>query len=144
VVAETRERTTREEARNERRRDRYRSDPTYRENLLRQQADYRQRRPKARRHGAFRVVNGVEVTVHYIGEVAEACDRKVITIRLWERQGLIPVPSIPGSKRVYLPHQIALVRKLAEFFDTNRTARGSDDYRARLKKLREHISKHWS
>lgn len=102
---------------NKRRAEKYAKDPAYREKAAARQREYRLRNPTTRKRENTRVVNGVEVAVTRIGDVAKIIGRSEQVIRLWEKRKLIPPPTVQGSHRYYTENQIALLSSLAEAFN---------------------------
>jgi hypothetical protein len=108
---------------NERRRQRYHSDPEYRERVLASVRKSKQRRRAERREQQqgeariYRMTPKGLVQVWRIGDVAEQIGRGQSTIRGWHRVGWLPPPTLPGKHRVYAAGQIKLMRELAAYVD---------------------------
>lgn len=102
---------------NERRRQRYASDPYLRLKARDQAKAYRQNGPEGdmiHRH-IVRVVKGEAVKYFSSGTAAQLLNRSAQTIRLWETKGWIPPPADPMYKhRYYSSKQIVLMNKLLE------------------------------
>lgn len=100
---------------NERRKKKYKADAELRERSKVRGREYRARLPKvAVQTVATAIVNGQEVAVYRIGEVARRIKRYEKTIRNWEKNKVIPKPTIKSAHRFYTEHQIGLLGKLAE------------------------------
>jgi DNA-binding transcriptional MerR regulator len=122
---------------NKSRRERYRTDPDYREKVLQQNREARKRRrqktlkerrkrqtaSKARTSQAWKSVNvelkdengkPVVVKMFTIGTVAKALDCSVQALRLWEKKGIIPETEYRYSKgdRLYTMEQIETYREI--------------------------------
>ena len=55
------------------------------------------------------------VTVFHIGVLARSLGRATVTLRRWERQGVIPRPILRAGKyRVYLASELATYQRVAE------------------------------
>jgi hypothetical protein len=106
---------------NARRKKRRDQDPEYREKLAEKQRDYRQSKPsKDEDAPRMKKVGHTMREVFRIGDAARACHRSIQAIRIWEREGKIPRPSVPGGHRYYTRHQIDLMVELAEVLDAVR------------------------
>lgn len=101
---------------NARRRMRYRSDPEYRDKLVERQREARAKhpRPSQAKDYSIRVVGGSKKKVFRIGYVVEAIGRSEMTIRNWERKGIIPKPSVVSQHRYYTKRQVKLLKELSE------------------------------
>lgn len=114
---------------NRERREKYQSDPEYRDQAVRASRAARAARPEPSKAGQsrFKDVGGVVVETMSISELARFCGRSIQTIRLWESKGFIPEPTVTAGKRFYTHVQCALVRELALVMDSslslNRKAR---------------------
>jgi DNA-binding transcriptional MerR regulator len=122
---------------NKSRRERYRTDPEYREKVLEQNREARKRRrrqtlkerrkrqtaSKARTSQSWKSVNvelkdskgnPVVVKMFTIGAVAKALDCSVQALRLWEKKGIIPETEYRYSKgdRLYTQEQIETYREI--------------------------------
>jgi len=122
---------------NESRRDRYHTDPEYREKVLQQNREARKRRRQAalllrkkKRAGAkirpsqnWKSINvelkgedgkPVVTKMFTIGAVAKALDCSVQALRLWEKKGIIPETEYRYSKgdRLYTKEQIEMYRDI--------------------------------
>lgn len=104
---------------NVRRKQRYHSDPEYREKVIARQREARKNnpRPSTASDKHYRVVAGAQVEVFRIGYVVEAISRSEKTIRTWEAEGLIPPPTIEGKHRYYTQGQVLLLKEFSELMD---------------------------
>lgn len=98
------------------RKERYHSDPEYRQKIIERQKIARHKKPRPvtpieRR--SFREIDGKKTQVFRIGAVCEYAGCSERTLRGWEQDGLIPPPTIPGRHRVYTEHQALLLRGFA-------------------------------
>lgn len=98
---------------NRRRRDRYASDPEYRERVKASAKQVKKAAAEAKKGHVARKYKGSKVLCTRIGDVAEAIGRSVSVIRFWEKEGTIPEPVFEGSQRVYTDAQVALLSKLS-------------------------------
>jgi hypothetical protein len=130
--------------RNKARRKRYQTDKSFRQAQLEQSRDYKRRNPTPAR-GSVRVVEGEEVPVYRIGALADAVGRTILTIRNWERDGLIPQPTASETNhRVYLSHQALLVKRFSDFMTENQyTVRSDPEVQKKQASLINFIKKHW-
>lgn len=107
---------------NHKRKLRYQSDPNVRAKAI---MDARRARAENRfgtrePQPTLREVNGKEVQVFRMGDVVAATKRGEKTIRVWEQQGLIPKPSIPGKHRLYTAQQVKLLGDFAKSLEAYR------------------------
>jgi hypothetical protein len=113
---------------NARRKQRRDEDPEYRAQLAAKQKEYREAKPPAEHEGSrIKKVAGRDMEVFRIGDVAKACNRSIQAIRLWEKEGKIPKPTVPGGHRYYTQHQVDL---LVEFSEVMEEVRYAPDVRA--------------
>jgi hypothetical protein len=113
---------------NARRKERRDMDPEYRAKLAEKQKEYRESKPHPEHEGPrIKKVAGRQMEVFRIGDVAKACNRSIQAIRLWEREGKIPKPTVPGGHRYYTQHQVDL---LVEFSEVMEEVRYAPDIRA--------------
>lgn len=107
---------TNKETLNKARRERYAKDKKFKARVTQQNKESRTRTTKASETTGklFRTVRGIEVEVFRISHVAEVIGRDEQSIRIWENQGYIPKPSIPGVHRVYMQYQIDLLAEFAQ------------------------------
>lgn len=68
------------------------------------------------RKQVFKLPNGNEIDLYYIGTLAHALGRASDTIRKWEIAGVLPDPSFkdPHGRRLYSLEQIEAIVKCAE------------------------------
>lgn len=91
---------------NQRRRERYHSDPEYREKVL----------SLARKSDTSTTIpEGFSL----IGDAAEQVGRNPYTLKTWEMKGFVPIALKINNCRVYSAQQIALLKELAAFLDQN-------------------------
>jgi hypothetical protein len=103
---------------NAKRKAKYAEDSTHRTAVIERQKDYRKDKPRQPSDGRhFRKIAGHEVEVFRIGYAAEAIGRTIQIIRTWEKEGKIPLPSIPGGHRYYTLNQVKLMTELAELMN---------------------------
>lgn len=119
---------------NEKRKQRYHSDPEYRKKVLETNQQSRKQRKLAddapakpprvkkevERWKTVTVsINGIEVELYTVGALAEALGCSIQAIRLWERQGVIPPSTVRSGKgengdRLYSKDEIEEIRKILE------------------------------
>lgn len=94
---------------------RYRTDPEYRNKILKRQEKYREdnARPK-RAKGSFVMINGHRIEVFRISKMCSVIGKDEQTVRNWERSEVIPKHSIKGAHRRYTMHQIMLVKTMSD------------------------------
>lgn len=102
---------------NAKRKAKYASDKDMREKAVLRQREYRKNNPARLKSENTRVVGGREQPVYRIGAVAEAIGRTEQVVRLWEANGIIPKPTVPGTHRYYTQEQVDLLKGLAQVFD---------------------------
>jgi hypothetical protein len=111
------------ESYNANRKEKRDSDPDFRAKLAEKQKEYRQSKPP---HDPdqprIKKIGGRKFQVFRIGDAATACNRSIQAIRIWEREGKIPKPSVPGGHRYYTHHQIDLLVEFSEVMDEVRYA----------------------
>lgn len=110
------------ESMRQKRAEKYRNDPEYRQAALDRAAKQRASTPRtaAEKGQRFRVIDGKSVEVFRIGAVAEMIGKDEQTIRLWESRGVIPAPSAPGKHRYYTATQVSLLKGLCSVLGDNR------------------------
>lgn len=125
----------------EKRKQKYESDPEFRERLKARSAERNKEksamRPDGPRHARgfnkpkLVPINGETVVVRGISEFAEAIGRDVYTIKTWERDGIIPPPTHvdPLKRRWYSDAHIGAIASAIREFD-NKGARGRDVLKA--------------
>lgn len=130
---------------NSKRKDKYHSDPAARADAVQKQREYRAKNPTPSRagEGRMKLCGGKLVESFRISEVAESIGRSVQTIRLWERNGLIPAPTVESSYRFYTGIQVVLLRELADVIALNRHE-PSAIYDAALEEKRKEIFARWA
>lgn len=90
-------------------------------------------------HAVTAVIDGREITMFTIGELARRLGRDVQTVRGWERRGVIPVARYRSltNQRLYTEEQISAIVRIAQeekilicrdFMDTNFTQRVIDAF----------------
>lgn len=92
----------------DRRKERYRSDPKYREEQL--------ARAQARRDSLASEVAPPPEYVHTLKDVAEACGVSVSTMRYWEGQKFFPRPAMYRGKFLFTETQKDLLASASETF----------------------------
>lgn len=103
---------------NAKRKKQYHDDPGVREKVLSRQRLYREAaKEDPSRVAHVRKAGESERTVYRIGHVAEQIGRDEQVIRIWERKGWIPKPTVSSSHRYYTVHQIGLLRQFAASID---------------------------
>lgn len=106
------------EAYNAARKKRRDSDPDLREKLAAAQRERRAKQPRPDKdEPRYKIINKQQVAVFRIGYVAKACHRSEQIIRIWEREGKIPKPSVPGGHRYYTQNQLNLLIEFSELLD---------------------------
>jgi ribosomal protein S8E len=99
---------------NKRRKNRYDTDPEYREKV-KERARLSKRRKIAAMGGAVtRSWKGTTLLVYRIGRVCEKLGINKNVILDWENRGIIPTPIFGGKHRVYTQNQMDLIRELYE------------------------------
>lgn len=92
----------------DKRKDAYHSDPDYREKVLAQSSDHRERQRKAPRvkvprHQVpkrYKTGDGGEIVLYSIGFFAMFISRSVQSINEWEKSGILPkTPYVQGTRR---------------------------------------------
>lgn len=107
---------------NEKRRNRYETDPEYREKVQAQARESAKKRREANPTvtGVYhRELNGVQVQVFKASEVANEAGVNVRTLKADEKAGKIPAMSFEGRHRVYTSQQKA---NIIAFYAGNITA----------------------
>lgn len=96
----------------ERRKKRYKQDPTVREKAVKRQRKYRKEhdRPSTKGQAKFREVNGNKVQVYRIRETASYVGCSIEFIRKYEALGVIPEPVVGSAQRYYTMAQIKLMK----------------------------------
>jgi len=118
---------------NEKRRERYFEDPEYRQRVLDVNQQYREKKKKIQKkeriqqRKAVRIrptestwktveidVAGVKTPMYTIGALARAIGRGISTVRVWEREGILPptVHRSPKGDRLYSVETVAEIRKI--------------------------------
>lgn len=96
------------------RKERYNSDPEYRQAIIDRQRAQRASNPARKSDGViFKLVGGVDRRVYRIGDMSEMAGVPLDTLRSWERKGIMPKPSVGGVHRYYTQSQIELVALIA-------------------------------
>lgn len=108
-----------------RRKEKYKTDPVYREILKRRSIERKRqmKRPPKRKRESFKFftidVGGKEVTVkmYTITQLAKAMGRQVKTIRVWEKRGIFPAALYRSSGgasgiRLYTEFQIKMIIRI--------------------------------
>jgi hypothetical protein len=105
------------------RRMRYAKTPAVKKKARTQAAKYREERRAGRfsERPLFREVNGIPTRVYTLGQVSEITGIPQQTLRNWEAKNRIPPTVFPGTHRLYLKHQVQLLRVLAERMNRART-----------------------
>lgn len=105
---------------NNRRRERYQADKSYREKARLRAAEYRARKREERRQNhqvQTRFLNGVEVPVLTISEVAAELKCSPERLRYLERKNWIPETVFGEYKRLYTKAQVGLIRQIIDAID---------------------------
>lgn len=108
---------------NEKRKAKYHSDPEYRQKVLESRKEARRNAPKPEVIEHFKVIKGKKVQVVRVGEASEHINRDPQVIRIWEREGKIPRPTVPGAHRYYTMGQLALLKEFADLMTEVRYSR---------------------
>lgn len=114
---------------NARRRERYKTDPEYRERVL-----------SHSRKSEF--VTHVPENMVLIGEAAQSVGRNPYTLKTWEMKGFVPVALKINNCRVYTHQQVDLLKELAAFLDANHYL--SKGYSNKLEQLKLHLWGAWN
>lgn len=129
-------------AHSERRKKKYDEDPVYREQVLARNREVKQRIRVPSDGRITRFVDGAEILVFRIGQVAEQIGKSVGIIRDWEKDGTIPAPSFEDTQRLYTERQVGLLKELA---DATAEAEGSKFKLHEIKEaMRPTIYKRWN
>lgn len=133
----------------EKKKARYRNDPSYREGVMARQAQRRRampRRSEASEQVLERVVDGMLRRVFRIGDVAKKIGKSVQTIRGWEKAKIIPHPltSSDATHRYYTEEQVAMLGELADIVDKLRYCRGTTLRADTINKKAMEIAEKWS
>lgn len=130
---------------NSARRKKYHTDPEYRDEVKRSSSAYYRVRPFVSKAGQTRIkeVSGVVQMTFPIREVADYAGRSVQTIRLWERRGWIPAPSVQAGKRFYTAAQKELLLELSSLLSSRHSMSSIDFVRA-LDTVVESIKSRWT
>lgn len=103
---------------NRKRRENYRKDEDARLAIVERQREYRRNNPTPRRDVPLtKEVSGREQAVMRIGVVAKEVGRTDQVLRMWEKKGIIPKPSVTSTHRYYTLRQVELLKGLAEVMD---------------------------
>lgn len=108
-------------------------------------SEYNGAKPKSYR------INGIDMKMFTVGQLALAVDRKAVTIRSWEKNGIIPRatyrtpapagPQLPGKpskgRRLYSQAQVDLI---LEAITTYRIGTKNPDWVG----FSKHIQQHWN
>lgn len=115
----------------EKRKQKYRDDPEYREEARRRAKEYKVQNPVSR----ATVVVPEKYTMTLV-EAAAQLDVNISTLRDWMKLGMFPKPALYGNVYYLTESQFGLLQKLAEFISTYgaRTALRSAEF-AGLKDL---------
>lgn len=109
---------------NAERKRKYAEDSLRRLSAIEKQKEYRLHNPRPTGlPKKFAIVCGQTVDAYRIGEVARRVGRDEQVIRIWERKGYIPAPSLPGPQRYYTLQQIHLLTGFARMMDEFRYER---------------------
>lgn len=131
------------ETHNERRRQAYASDPKLREKALEKQREYRATERGNNGDGKhFRKVGNKKVEVFRIGTVAEIVGRDIQVLRLWEKKGRIPKPTIKSAQRFYTQRQVDLIQEFVQLMDEVRYQRNTRE--EALSKKTAEIKAQWA
>lgn len=128
---------------NEARKARYHADPEVRIKAINRQKSYRERNAGQHDKSHVRVVAGKKREVFRIGEASSQVGRDEQTLRKWEKQGLVPAPTVVSKHRYYTQNQINLMRELAELIDKLRYPTGQEALDLAIKKKSKEISTKW-
>ena len=92
-------------------------------------------------------VNGEEIKLYYIRELANALGRTTQTVRKWEIAGVIPNSCFrdPTNKRLYTKEQIDIITKIAEecYIKQGSSIAGTSFSKKVHKSLEEHNKKYF-
>ena len=127
---------------NRSRRTLYSQDADKRASIIERQRQYRKDNP-APPPGRKTLPDqqGRVVEVYRMGEMADLIKRDEQIIRIWEKRGYIPEPTIPSAHRYYTLKQVLL---LTEFSDLMRELRYDAAARDRLQPEKSlQIASHW-
>lgn len=128
---------------NAKRKAAYHADPEIREKAKEQQRNYMAANPRKSKAGdpLFKDVNGVQRQVMRVGEAAVHVGRTEQVLRLWERKGLIPKPTVKSTHRYYTMRQITLMQELSQLIDK---VRHRPERESVLNAKRQEIANLWS
>ncbi|QZI85715.1 HTH domain transcriptional regulator [Stenotrophomonas phage Summit] len=115
------------------RREKYRSDPQFRQAALSRSARQRANRQKPSDDKPFT-----------FGEVAEILEVSTVTLRAWKRKDYFPEPSRHGTKVVFSGEQVNLLRALRSVFVKYGWNMRDDAAKAELESTIRLIYANWS
>jgi hypothetical protein len=129
------------QALNAKRKQKYATDPIYREKVLASQHERNKARSQQRQYRE--TVLGQVVRAYSVGEAALLIQRRVQTLTLWEQKGVIPLPIFPAP-RAYTHHQIMLIRELVYIVTKAWVRRiNNGKIKAEIEAQRAKIFAHW-
>jgi hypothetical protein len=123
------------EAFNESRRNRYKSDPAYKERVLATARSARDARRKPNEKPDDYTVN------HALA--AEILGVTIWTLRNWRAKGYFPEPKQFSDGAWFKDHQLALLGEIQHYMDVNQIKRLSAEQRAELKVITDRIWANW-
>lgn len=122
-----------------RRKERYKSDPEYRERAKQAAKEYK-RKKRAELGGAIlREVNGEKIKVWRQSAIAEQAGCSTKLIQHYLMKGVIPEPEIESARRVYTEHEKNV---LVEFLTLPEVAK-VETSAAKLAELRNYLLARW-
>lgn len=103
------------------RREKYASDPSVRHKATLRAKAYRDKRKDglAIERTIMREVEGEMVVVFTSGLVADLLECTPQMLRNWEKRGWIPPSVFPDQHRLYMKHQVALIKSLKDLIGSN-------------------------
>lgn len=128
---------------NQRRREAYKNNSAMREAAVSRSQAYRDSNDVNLVGGAvIRLVGGKNTKVFTTGYVARVVGKTQQTLRVWQKKGLIPEPTVStGKHRFYTGKQIKLIASLVDFLDSRVGAK--KDTKSNLDVLVEKIHTKW-
>lgn len=126
---------------NKRRRERYRTDPSIKARLSELQREARANKPPNKK-ARIEFIGSSKVAVYRVGEVTKRVGVAIVTIRKWEREGLLPPPAFVSRHRYYTNNQISLIKEFYELAIEMKYKREEEREDVLLKKSKE-IYAHW-
>ena len=129
------------EVTSQKRRKRYANDPIYRAKIKKQALSYRKDRMKGHtvERTLHRTWRGVPLQVFTSGHVIDEAGCTYYQLREWEDRGWVPAPVFPDRHRLYLKHQVTLIKALSDALQVA----GGNTETTRVKKALTNLQANW-